>query len=91
MAHVLYYSSLCPDTPPFVEALKERNISYEAVDITESMKNLKRFLQLRDERAEFNERKKWGFVGVPVLVTENNQFIFDFNDILGTTCTPPVI
>ena len=54
---VLYFSGLCPDTPPFVAALAARNMDYEAVNITASMKNLKRFLALRDSRAAFDARK----------------------------------
>ena len=34
--HVLYFSSLCPDTKAFVEELQRQNISYREVDITAS-------------------------------------------------------
>ena len=37
--HVLYFSSLCPDTKAFVEELQRQNISYREVDITASMAN----------------------------------------------------
>ena len=64
---VLYFSDLCPDTPPFVAALAARNMDYEAVNITASMKNLKRFLTLRDNHAAFDARKAQGAIGIPVL------------------------
>ena len=73
---VLYFSDLCPDTPPFVAALAARNMDYEAVNITASMKNLKRFLALRDHRAEFDARKAQGAIGIPVLQLADGTLIF---------------
>lgn len=84
--HILYFSDKCPDTAPFVAELEKQGIQYEAVNITDSMANLKRFLVLRDTRLEFEERKRWGFVGVPVLHLPNNQLIFELNDLNGTSC-----
>ena len=65
--HILYFSDKCSDTAPFVAELEKQGIQYEAVNITDSIANLKRFLALRDTRLEFEERKRWGFVGIPVL------------------------
>ena len=73
---VLYFSDLCPDTPPFVAALAARNMDYEAVNITASMKNLKRFLALRDSRAAFDARKAQGAIGIPVLQLADGTLIF---------------
>ena len=73
---VLYFSDLCPDTPPFVPALAARNMDYEAVNITASIKNLKRFLVLRDSRAEFDARKAQGAIGIPVLQLADGTLIF---------------
>ena len=73
---VLYFSDLCPDTPPFVAALAARNMDYEAVNITASMKNLKRFLALRDSRAEFDARKAQGAIGIPVLQLADDTLTF---------------
>lgn len=84
--HVLYFSSLCPDTKPFVEELQKRGVSYREVDITASMQNLKEFLRLRDEKPQFEERKRWGFVGVPCFVTKDGQYIFEMGDLTGMSC-----
>ena len=73
---VLYFSDLCPDTPPFVAALAARNMDYEAVNITASIKNQKRFLVLRDSRAEFDARKAQGAIGIPVLQLADGTLIF---------------
>ncbi|MDO4814014.1 MAG: hypothetical protein Q3988_02870 [Gemella sp.] len=85
--YTLFFSDLCPDTAPFVAELKAQGIEYEEVNITASMANLKRFLKLRDTRPEFEERKLWGFVGIPVLVQPNDTLIFELNDLNGTACT----
>lgn len=84
--YTLYFSDKCPDTKAFVEELERQNITYRAVNITESMSNLKEFLKLRDSRLEFENRKLWGFIGIPVLLTPNNNLIFELNDLAGLSC-----
>ena len=78
---VLYFSDLCPDTPPFVAA---RNMDYEAVNITASMKNLKRFLALRDSHAAFDARKAQGAIGIPVLQLADDSLVFHIEDLPPT-------
>lgn len=82
---VLYFSDLCPDTPPFVAALAARNMDYEAVNITASMKNLKRFLALRDSHAAFDARKAQGAIGIPVLQLADDSLVFRIEDL------PPMV
>ena len=82
---VLYFSDLCPDTPPFVAALAARNMDYEAVNITASMKNLKRFLALRDSHAAFDARKAQGAIGIPVLQLADDSLVFRIEDL------PPIV
>lgn len=85
--YTLFFSDKCPDTAKFVEELKNQEIEYEAVNITDSMENLKRFLKLRDTRPEFEDRKFWGLVGVPVLLLPNQSLIFELSDLNGIACT----
>lgn len=85
--HTLYFSDKCPDTTVFVEELDRQGYEYDSVNITESMKNLKQFLKLRDSRPQFEDRKLWNMVGVPVLHLKNNNFIFELNDLKGVSCT----
>ena len=49
----VYGSMLCPDCVEAKEYFEKVNYKYEFVNITESMKNLKEFLALRDNRKEF--------------------------------------
>ncbi|MBF6625837.1 hypothetical protein IU402_04535 [Aerococcaceae bacterium zg-BR9] len=74
---ILYFSDKCPDTAPFVTVLKELAVDYDEVNITASIPNLKRFLNLRDTQEVFDAKKALNQVGIPVLVTEDAQLIFD--------------
>ena len=71
----VYGSMLCPDCVEAKEYFEKVNYKYEFVNITESMKNLKEFLALRDNRKEFEEVKKLGYVGIPAILTDDNKII----------------
>lgn len=73
----LYYSDKCPETAAFVEKLSELNWDFTEVNITDSMKNLKAFLSLRDNRSEFEIKKTENKVGVPVLLTTDETLLFE--------------
>lgn len=78
--NIVYYSDKCPDTTDFLKSLDEMKIDYEKVNITDSMKNLKEFLKLRDQRSEFDAAKAAGNVGVPVLFSED-RIIYDLDQL----------
>ena len=71
----VYGSMLCPDCVEAKEYFEKVNYKYEFVNITESMKNLKEFLALRENRKEFEEIKKLGYVGIPAILTDDNKII----------------
>ena len=75
----LFVSSLCPDCPPAIAEVKEKNLDCEIVDITESMANLKRFLKERDFSEDFDEIVEKGNVGVPALMRDDKFYFFDGN------------
>lgn len=75
----LFVSSLCPDCPPAIAEVKEKNLDCEIVDITESMANLKRFLRERDLSEDFDEIVEKGNVGVPALMRDDKFYFFDGN------------
>lgn len=78
---VLYASMLCPDCPPFKNELDELKVDYRFVNITESIMNLKEFLKIRDNNEEFKNIKENGSVGIPCLVVNNEEFIFDISKL----------
>ncbi|MDD3705479.1 MAG: hypothetical protein PHC45_05395 [Clostridiaceae bacterium] len=60
------------------EFLSNNGINYEYIDITDSMRNLKIYLSLRDKRPEFEEIKKVGRVGIPfIMLGMGEKLIFD--------------
>jgi Glutaredoxin-related protein len=64
------------------EFLSNNNVKFVYLDITENMFNLKTYLKYRDTRPEFDEIKKNGRVGVPLIVINNGErLIFDKPDI----------
>lgn len=75
----LFVSSLCPDCPPAIAEVKEKNLDCEIVDITASMANLKRFLKERDLSEDFDEIVEKGNVGVPALMRDDKFSFFDGN------------
>ena len=77
----VYGSMLCPDCVEAKEYFEKVNYKYEFVNITESMKNLKEFLALRENRKEFEEIKKLGYVGIPAILTDDNKIILG-NEVL---------
>lgn len=71
-------SNLCPDCLAVKEYLSQNNISYDFIEITESLQNLKIFLSYRDNRAEFDNIKKEGKIGIPLITIEgSDKLIFD--------------
>lgn len=60
------------------EFLSNNGVEFEYIDITDSMRNLKIYLKLRDTRSEFDEIKRLGRVGVPLIMIGNGEkLIFD--------------
>lgn len=75
--NILYYSDVCPDTKSFLNELNRLEVRFKSVNITESISNLKEFLAVRDKEAVFNDKKETNQVGIPVLVTEDKEYLFD--------------
>lgn len=58
------------------EFLSQNEIKHIYLDITENMYNLKQYLKYRDFRPEFDEIKKAGRVGIPMIVMNDGEKIF---------------
>ncbi|MFZ7200982.1 hypothetical protein [Avibacterium avium] len=78
---VLFFAETCPDTAPFVARLQELGVQYEPVEIQSSLSNLKRFLALRDSRAEFEAVKASGSIGIPALLLNNDSLVLDVDKL----------
>lgn len=60
------------------EFLSSNGFDYTYIDITESMRNLKIYLRLRDTRPEFDEIKNNVRVGIPfIMIGNGDKLIFE--------------
>lgn len=66
----VFISSKCPDCPPAIENINRENLNYELIDITNSMRELKEFLKLRDTNPYFDSIKIKNNVGIPIVYIE---------------------
>ena len=77
----VYGSLLCPDCIRCKKALDDLGIEYLFIDINSSMASLKAFLRLRDTCPVFDEVKKQGKVGIPLLVY-GQEMTLDYESFL---------
>ena len=78
----VFGSPLWPECEPLRELLLKNDIEFEYVNITESIKNLKIFLAIRDKSSYFDDIKARGSVGIPTIVVgEGEEFIDGSLDI----------
>lgn len=78
----VYGSLLCSNTRDFRYNLDYHHISYEFVDINESLKNLKEFLKYRDNEKCFNRVKKTGGIGIPLIILDDGKAVLRWQDYL---------
>ena len=78
----IYGSMLCPDCVQCREDLDRAGVAYEYLDFSDSLKNLKAFLTLRDEKACFAESKAAGKIGIPCIVRENGDVLLDWSELM---------
>lgn len=76
-----YGTHLCPDCEEAEAFLKERNISFEYVDITGTTANLKEFLKLRDTDPLFDLVRADGMIGIPCFAREDGTVTLNVEDL----------
>ncbi len=87
----VFVMATCPDCIQ-VKALLAGNPNYELIDIGEHVKNLKQFLNLRDNSPAFDTAKEKGWVGIPCFLMANGTVKFAVDEIgieevqEGATC-----
>ena len=74
--------------PRSAALLDDKGIPYEYVDITESTKNLRAFLAMRDTLPVYDEAKAEGRIGIPSFVWEDGSVTLDTDWLsAGGACT----
>lgn len=79
----IYGSMLCPDCVKCREDLDRAEVDYEYLDFSENLRNLKEFLQLRDECSLFAEVKATGSIGIPCIVREDGTVTLTWEEFLN--------
>ncbi len=77
----VFGSRMCPDCEMVKKNLDYYRIDYEYLDINENLKNLKEFLKIRDSSLIFDDVKKTGSIGIPLLI-DNNEITLDWENYL---------
>lgn len=64
----IYGSMQCPDCVQCREDLDRAGVAYEYLDFSDSLKNLKEFLVIRDGDPLFDGVREAGSIGIPCIV-----------------------
>lgn len=87
----VYGAEICGDCRDFKALMAERGFEVEYIDITESVRNLRAFLALRDHEEAFAAVRERGSIGIPAFVNEDGQVTVDLNIALAWIGQEPVI
>ena len=74
----VFGSKMCPDCIEMQKAFDEEKIAYEYHDITANLQDLKAFLRLRDSTPIFEEARKNGMIGIPVVQAPDGSWTFEW-------------
>ncbi len=72
----------CPYTKADYETLLEKGVEVDFRDLGKSIKDLKTFILMRDDLAEYDEVKANRKVGVPTFVLEDGTVTRDVHKVL---------
>ena len=78
----IYGSMQCPDCQQCREALDRKNVKYEYLDFSESLRNLKEFLRLRESSPAFAEVRETGSIGIPCIVREDGSVTLSWDEFI---------
>lgn len=65
----------------YVEKQVEGNENFEIIDISKNVRNLKKFLDLRDTNPAFDEAKAIGDIGIPCYLLEDGSVTLYSKDV----------
>lgn len=86
----VYGAAICVDCRNYKAIQEKRGFEAEYIDITENTKNLREFLEIRDNDPVFDMVKNRHGIGIPLFVREDGAKTFDFNEAFAWIGQPPV-
>lgn len=78
----IYGSMQCPDCVQCRKDLDQAGVEYTYLDFSDSLKNLKAFLTIRDSSALFADVKARGSIGIPCIVREDGTVTLDWEEFM---------
>lgn len=78
----IYGSMLCPDCVECRKDLDGAGVRYDYLDFSDSLKNLKEFLAIRDTNPVFEQVREKGSIGIPCIVEEDGTVKLDWEEYL---------
>ena len=78
----VYGSMLCPDCVDCCKDLDNAGVSYEFLDFSDSLANLKAFLKLR-EGDIFRDVKEKGSIGIPCILRDDGSVTLDWSEYVS--------
>ena len=75
-------SHLCEDTVNTLKVLKEKGVEVEFFNLSEDLSALKKYLHYRETETMYDEVRKNGGIGIPLLMLEDGIKTFDLNEAL---------
>lgn len=76
-------SHLCEDTVAALEVLKEKNVDFEFVNISETLEGLKKYLSIRETSEIYNAVRAAGGIGIPCFVFEDGTITLDMTVVMS--------
>ena len=76
----IYGSMLCPDCVRCREDLDRAGVSYEYLDFSENLNNLKEFLKIREGNPMFDPVRADGKIGIPCILREDGTVTLDWEE-----------
>ena len=78
----IYGSMQCPDCVRCRKDLDEKGITYTYLDFSDSLRNLKEFLFIRDADPQFAQVREQGGIGIPCIVKEDGSVTLSWEEIM---------
>lgn len=78
----IYGSMQCPDCVRCRKDLDEKGVAYLYLDFSDSLRNLKAFLSIRDTDPRFAAVKEQGSIGIPCIVKEDGSVTLSWEEFM---------
>lgn len=78
----IYGSMHCPDCVQCRIDLDKACVPYEYLDFSDSLRNLKAFLDIRDHHPAFAEIRESGKIGIPCIVREDGTVSLSWEEYM---------